>query len=130
MTSLISRSIALAFASALVVACTTDPFTGERQVSKTVIGAGLGGLLFDPISLFTGDGAELSRVIGMTIVGGFTGMAIGLVENALKDQWLYVASGPLAGKQFILYQNDVTVGKDQACEIYLFKDPDILDHHA
>jgi hypothetical protein len=95
-----------------------------------VIGAGLGGLVFDPISLFTGDGAELSRVIGMTAVGAFTGMAIGLVESALKDQWLYVASGPLAGKQFILYQNEVTIGKDQAREIYLFKDPDILDHHA
>jgi hypothetical protein len=95
-----------------------------------VIGAGLGGLLFDPISLLTGDGAEASRVIGMTIVGAFTGIAIGLVENALKDQWLYVASGPLAGKQFILYENEVTIGKDQAREIYLFKDPDILDHHA
>jgi hypothetical protein len=95
-----------------------------------VIGAGVGGLLFDPISLLTGDGAEASRVIGMTIVGAFTGIAIGLVESALKDQWLYVASGPLAGKQFILYQNEVTIGKDQARNIYLFKDDDILDHHA
>lgn len=94
-----------------------------------VIGAGLGGLLFDPIALIS-DGAEASRVIGMTILGAFTGIAIGLVESALKDQWLYVASGPLAGKQFILYQNVVTIGKDQARDIYLFKDQDILDHHA
>lgn len=94
-----------------------------------VIGAGLGGLLFDPISLITG-GAEASRMIGMSILGACTGVAIGLVENALKDRWLYVSSGPLAGKQFVLYQDQVTIGKNQSSTIFLFKDPDVLNFHA
>ena len=57
-------------------------------------------------------------------------MAIGLVESALKDRWLYVSGGPLAGKQFVLYQNIVTIGRSQSNTIYLFKDPGILDQHA
>jgi pSer/pThr/pTyr-binding forkhead associated (FHA) protein len=55
---------------------------------------------------------------------------MGLVESALKDRWLYVISGPLAGKQFILYKPQTSVGSTQACDIYLFKDPEILPRHA
>jgi hypothetical protein len=94
-----------------------------------VIGAAIGGLLFDPISLMAG-GAEASRAIGMSILGASTGIAIGLVESALKDRWLYVSGGPLAGKQFVLYQDLVTIGRSQSNTIYLFKDPGILDQHA
>ena len=93
------------------------------------LGAAVGGLLFDPISLMT-QGGEASRAVGMSILGASTGVAIGLVESALKDRWLYVASGPLAGKQFILYHDQTTIGKQQSCSIYLFKDPSILDQHA
>lgn len=94
-----------------------------------VIGAAIGGLLFDPICMLVG-GAEASRAIGMSILGASTGIAIGLVESALKDRWLYVSSGPLAGKQFVLYQDLVTIGRSQANVIYLFKDPAILEQHA
>jgi hypothetical protein len=38
---------------------------------------------------------------------------MGLVESALKDRWLYVTSGPLAGKQFILYKSETTIGSRQ-----------------
>ena len=93
------------------------------------LGAALGGLFFDPICLLTG-GAEASRAVGMSILGASTGIAIGLVESALKDRWLYVAAGPLAGKQFILYHDQTTIGKLQSCSIYLFKDPSLLDQHA
>ena len=93
------------------------------------IGAAVGGLLFDPITLLTG-GAEASRAIGFSLLGASTGIAIGLVESALKERWLYVSSGPLAGKQFVLYQDLVTIGRSQSCTIYLFKDPEILEQHA
>ena len=85
--------------------------------------------MFDPISLLL-DGAEASRAIGMSILGACTGTAIGLVESALKERWLYVSGGPLAGKQFVLYQDQVTIGRSQSSTIYLFKDPDILELHA
>jgi hypothetical protein len=94
-----------------------------------LIGACIGGFLFDPICLMT-QGGEVSRAIGFSIMGASTGIAIGLVESVLKERWLYVVSGPLAGKQFVLYQDIVNMGKDQSNTIYLFKDPSILDHHA
>ena len=97
-----------------------------------VIGAAIGGFLFDPITLLTGLGgwAEVSRAIGFSILGSTTGIAIGLVESALKERWLYVTGGPLAGKQFVLYQDQVTMGKLPSSTIYLFKDPEILQQHA
>jgi hypothetical protein len=94
-----------------------------------IIGAGLGGLLFDPIALATKGGAA-SRGVGFSLLGLATGVAIGLVESALKDRWLYVTAGPLAGKQFILYKPRTMVGSDQKCDIYLFKDNNIAKEHA
>jgi hypothetical protein len=79
-----------------------------------VIGAGLGGMLFDPIALLTKGGAA-SRGVGFALLGLATGIAMGLVESALKDRWLYVTAGPLAGKQFILYKPRTVIGSDQKC---------------
>jgi len=94
-----------------------------------VMGAGLGGILFDPIALLTHGGA-VSRAVGFGLVGLATGVAVGLVESALKDRWLYVTAGPLAGKQFILYKPRTVLGSDQSCDIYLFKDANVLKEHA
>jgi Inner membrane component of T3SS, cytoplasmic domain len=102
---------------------------GYYGVLGGVIGAGLGGMLFDPISMLTKGGA-LSRVVGFALVGLATGIGMGLVENALKDRWLYVMAGPLAGKQFILYKSLTTIGSRQQSDIYLFKDPNIQREHA
>ena len=94
-----------------------------------IVGAFLGGVAFNPIDMACG-APELSRSIGLSVFGAATGLAIGLVENALKNRWLYVAQGPLAGKQFILYKPITVFGNDRACDIYLFKDPTILPQHA
>ncbi len=94
-----------------------------------VIGAGLGGIIFDPIALLTHGGAA-SRAVGFSLLGLATGVAMGLVESALKDRWLYVTAGPLAGKQFILYKPQTTIGSSQQSDIYLFKDPSVLPKHA
>ena len=63
-------------------------------------------------------------------MGASTGVAIGLVESALKDRWLYVSGGPLAGKQFILYKAQTRIGRDQSNDIYLFKDVAVQPQHA
>ncbi len=94
-----------------------------------MVGAGFGGLLFDPISVMMG-GAALSRMVGLSILGLCTGVSIGLVESALKDRWLYVSAGPLAGKQFILYKAVTHFGSQQSNDVYLFKDTSILPNHA
>ena len=102
---------------------------GRYGVIGAIIGGGIGGLAFNPISAAAGSGAP-SRAIGFALIGLTTGVAIGIVESALKDRWLYVASGPLAGKQFILYKPLTTIGSSQSCDIYLFKDTSILPQHG
>jgi hypothetical protein len=102
---------------------------GYYGVIGGVIGAGLGGMVFDPIAIFTKGGAP-SRAVGFALVGIATGVGMGLVESALKDRWLYVMAGPLAGKQFILYKSLTSIGSRQQSDIYLFKDPNILPEHA
>jgi hypothetical protein len=94
-----------------------------------IIGAGLGGMLFDPIAMATKHGGP-SRAVGFGLLGLATGVAMGIVESALKDRWLYVASGPLAGKQFILYKPVTVIGSSQQCDVYLFKDNSIQPQHA
>jgi hypothetical protein len=100
------------------------------------LGAGLGALMFDPIAAILSElgssktSGVFSRAIAFSLMGGFTGLAVGLVETALKDRWLYVSAGPLAGKQFVLYKARTHIGSDQTCDIYLFKDPIIQPHHA
>jgi hypothetical protein len=93
------------------------------------IGAAIGGMVFDPIAMATAGGAA-SRTVGFALVGVATGVAMGLVESAMKDRWLYVTAGPLAGKQFILYKTVTTIGSQQQADIYLFKDSNILPQHA
>jgi hypothetical protein len=129
----ISRSVAwgvFGIAGGLVYGIVSS--SGKKCLNGLIgggIGAAIGGLLFDPISFISG-GGEASRAIGMGIFGAATGISMGLVESSLKDRWLYVSSGPLAGKQFILYKARTVIGSSQSCDIYLFKDPSILPQHA
>jgi hypothetical protein len=102
---------------------------GTYGVLGGALGAGLGGVIFNPIALATHGGA-VSRAVGFALVGLATGVGMGLVESALKDRWLYVVAGPLAGKQFILYKTETNMGSRQESDIYLFKDPQILPRHA
>ena len=95
-----------------------------------VAGAFLGGLLFDPIVMVFDGQAEASRAFGCSIVGLSAGAAMGLVEAALKDRWIFVRGGPLAGKQFVLYKDRTTLGSKPKCDLYLFKDPQVMPEHA
>ena len=76
-------SIAI-LAAALVAGCTTDPFTGQRKVSNTTIGAGtgaaigaLGGLI---VGKTTSANTRNSVLIGAGI-GALTGGGIGLYQD-------------------------------------------------
>lgn len=93
------------------------------------VGGFLGGFFFDPISQMVG-GAEPSRALGFAFLGTTAGIAIGLVESALKDRWLYVQSGPLAGKQFILYKDRTVLGQSPQADIFLFKSKGVQPEHA
>ena len=95
------------------------------------MGGLFGGLLFDPIARFCGtDGTELSRGVGFVMIGLLVGLLIGLVEQLLKQVWLLVRTGPLSGKQFIAYKDEMIIGSLPKCDIYLFRDSLVRDEHA
>lgn len=98
-----------------------------------MLGGLIGGLLFDPISLvlISDDGqATYSRAVGLTTVGIFVGLFIGLVEGWTKTAWVLMQKGPLAGKQFIIYKDTTILGSSPKADIYLFKDDAIEPRHA
>jgi hypothetical protein len=111
---------------------------GERKVILNgVVGAMLGGLvgglLFDPIYLLSPEingQAIISRGVGFTLIGGFVGLFVGLVEGWTKTAWLLMQKGPLAGKQFILYKDTTVLGSSPKADVYLFKDSAIEPRHA
>ncbi|MFO7947877.1 MAG: FHA domain-containing protein [Armatimonadota bacterium] len=93
------------------------------------VGGFVGGLLFDVIATVVG-GAEISRLIALVVIGGATGAAIGLLEEVRKEAWLSIVDGPLTGKEFILYQQQTTIGSAGYCDIPLLKDPNVAPEHA
>jgi len=83
---------ALAVAGLLAAACTTNPYTGERQASKTAIGAAIGAGLGAAIGAATGDnGRERKKraLIGAgvgAIAGGGVGAYMDAQEARLRER--------------------------------------------
>lgn len=94
-----------------------------------VVGGLVGGALYDLISRQLGN-PDISRLVGLCAIGGVSGAAIGLLEDAAKSGWLRVTQGLIAGKQFILYRNPTYIGSSPDNQIYLFKDPQVGRRHA
>ena len=98
-----------------------------------LIGGFLGGFIFDPIYDVISTNystAGLSRGIGFSILGLMIGVFIGLIENVSKDVWITMKSGPLRGKQFVIYHNPTFIGSSPKSDIYIFKDPNVMPIHA
>jgi len=114
-----------------------------RKIVNGLIGGAIGGLvggfLFDPLSVVAtviahvagaSVGGELSRMVGMTIMGACAGLAIGLVEEIRKEAWLTIVAGPLTGKQFIIYRSPTIIGSSPKADICLSKDTAVAPEHA
>jgi outer membrane protein OmpA-like peptidoglycan-associated protein len=71
------KILACLVAAALLAACTTDPYTGERRVSRTAIGAGVGALAGAGVGVLIGNHRGRNAAIGAGI-GALSGGAVGL----------------------------------------------------
>jgi outer membrane protein OmpA-like peptidoglycan-associated protein len=80
------KVIVLAAAGAVVAACTTDPFTGERKISNTAIGAGTGALLGTATGLIIGKNTSASSRKAMLIGAGIGALAGGGVGLYMDNQ--------------------------------------------
>jgi outer membrane protein OmpA-like peptidoglycan-associated protein len=115
------KIVALVAASAVLSACTTDPYTGERKVSNTAGGAALGAGLGALAGMAVGGSKNAQRnavLIGAGI-GALAGGTIGAVmdknEADLRAQLQGTGvSVTRAGDQIILNMpSDITFGVDQ-----------------
>jgi len=71
------------------VACTTDPYTGERQISKTAAGAAIGGAAGAGIGAATGGDRGKRAAIGAAagvLAGGAVGAYMDHQEAKLREQ--------------------------------------------
>lgn len=88
----VSWAIALLMALATVPGCTTDPYTGQPRLSRTVIGGVLGAGVGAAVGALTGDnGRERKKraLIGAgvgAIAGGAVGAYMDVQEAKLRDR--------------------------------------------
>ena len=108
-------------------------FRSGKKVVNGLIGGMVGGLvcglLFDLIGSVTVGGGT-SRFLAITLMGAAVGGAIGMVDEIRKEAWLKVIAGPMAGKEYILF-NDVTrLGSSPKCDIVIYRDPQVAPQQA
>lgn len=94
-----------------------------------LIGGTIGGLLFDVIASIIMGGAT-SRAVAIGIMGLFSGLAIGLVQEIRKDAWLKVLEGATAGKEYIIHSDKNRIGSSPKNDIVLVKDQGVSVYHA
>ncbi len=82
-----------------------------------LVGGFIGGFLFDFF-----EGEVLAQLVGFVVTGAAVGLTVSLLEQAVKSSWLEIVSGGMAGKQFIIYQNEVQIGASPSAHITLIKD--------
>lgn len=94
-----------------------------------LVGGAVAGLIYDAFVRHLA-GEPAAHLVSFALVGAAIGIAMGWFEDAAKQGWLRVASGLIAGKQFILYRNPTFVGSAPMSHIYLFRDPQVGRRHA
>jgi outer membrane protein OmpA-like peptidoglycan-associated protein len=114
------KIIAISLSVFWLAACTTDPYTGERRLSRTAIGAGAGALAGAGIgALVGGDDRGKAAAIGAGI-GALSGGAVGLYMDRqaaqLRDELAGTGvSVTKVGDQIILNMpGNVTFATDQS----------------
>jgi pSer/pThr/pTyr-binding forkhead associated (FHA) protein len=111
-----------------------------------LIGGFLGGLIFDMVAeLLTAplQGAIASsatqrtqeiggpsRAIGITAIGLFTGLFIGLAEELFKSAWVISLAGNHEGRQYILTKDITIIGRDERADIPIFVDRQLMPQHT
>lgn len=84
------------------------------------VGGFIGGFVFDYMP-----GEAIAQAAGMSITGLLVGAGMAVLEQATKNRWIEVTQGGLAGKQFIIYKQDLVIGSSPQADITLIKDPGI-----
>ncbi len=72
----------------------------------------------------------LSRLIGLVILGLAIGLFYGLIEQGMAFGIIRILTGELKGKEFLLNQGRMRIGKSKRNEVALPAYADLADHQA
>lgn len=121
----LNRGVAWAFLGLAAGLAVGSHSKSARRILVTgaggLAGGFIGGFIFDFITA----GQDFAQIAGLIITGGSVGIAVSLLEQAAKQSWIEIIKGGMAGKQFILYQREITLGSSPGANITLIKDPSI-----
>jgi len=92
-----------------------------KRLLMTVLGGALGGFLGGFVFDFI-PGVLAAQAVGISLLGVLIGLSMSLIEQVAKSQWIEIITGGMAGKQFILYKNEIVIGSAPNCDIQLIKD--------
>ena len=106
--------------------------TGRNGAIGGLLGGFLGGLLFEciPFLLPTLKVGAVSRMVGFATTGASIGLFIGLVQQFLQEAWLRLELGRNEGRDFVVDQDAMTLGRSELDGIPLYGDPQIAKSHA
>ena len=126
----VPRGLAFLVAGAVVGIAIGAAAKTKQQAINGAIGGAIGGFSGGILFSFVTGGDGSARAVALTVTGVAVGAAIGLIEQARKEVWLEIVNGGMAGKQFILYHDETSIGTAPGCHVTLIKDPHIAPHHA
>lgn len=114
-----SRNVAALAVLCLAAACTTNPYTGERQISRTAAGAGIGAAAGAAIGALAsknhGEGALIGAGAG-ALAGGAVGAYMDVQEAKLRRELAGTGVGvKRVGETLVLIMpGNVTFGTNQS----------------
>lgn len=116
----IRRGLAAIVSLAVLAGCTTDPFTGERQVSKTAIGGAIGAATGAAIGAIAdeenrGRGAAIGAGVGV-LAGGAVGAYMDYQEKKLRErlQGTGVSVKRVGNDIYLIMPGNLTFATDRA----------------
>lgn len=123
------RGVAWALVGITVGASVGIAARKRQRIINGIIGGAAGGFVAGfAFDYFPGDVS--ARSFGILFTGLAIGLSIGLVEQARRQHWLEIQTGGMAGKQFILYAGETSIGSSPTCDVTLIKDPAVAAHHV
>lgn len=135
----IARTLAWGLFGALIGLVPGGVMKVPQKMLNGLLGGLTGGLLAGlllslvHLALYFAIGTEtavLPRLVGGVVLGTFIGCGVGLVEEVRKQAWVVIVSGPLTGKQFIIYKPMTSIGSASGMDIPLVKDHAIAPRHC
>lgn len=107
--------------------------SGSRKIVNGLIGGlaggAAGGFAFELLgSAATGDQGFV-RFLGLVVTGMGIGVGVGLVDRLTRQVWIEFRSGPLRGREVILFKPRTTLGSAPTCDVVLSNDPSMQPIH-